>query len=259
MNLGPTRNSLLKEKGKPALAQYHNHLWEVILIRTKRKAMPAKAIVKYKRIMKHTCVLICYDVPHMVLDKSMIQCSVMHCKSGAQVNPTVTIGLLVSGKLTPKEAGLYIVSQFVAAIIASAVVFAMFGQSMAAGVTLPSDGNVIGALMLETVMTFTLVYVVLSTTTAKDKIAPLAGLAIGFTLGLNVIFGGSVTGGSLNPARSFGPALIMGNFSYNWIYWVAPIMGGLIAAGIYKGLHKDADRPLAEDETLRSRRSSQVN
>ena len=175
-------------------------------------------------------------------------------KSGAQVNPAVTIGLLVSGKLTPKEAGLYIVSQFIGAIIASAVVFAMFGQSMAAGVTLPSDGNVIRALMLETVMTFTLVYVVLSTTTAKNKIAPLAGLAIGFTLGLNVIFGGSVTGGSLNPARSFGPALIMGNFSYNWIYWVAPIMGGLIAAGIYKGLHKDADGPLVEDETIRSQR-----
>jgi len=72
--------------------------------------------------------------------------------------------------------------------------FAMFGQSMAAGVTLPSGGNVIRALMLETVMTFTLVYVVLSTTTAKNKIAPMAGLAIGFTLGLNVIFGGSVTG-----------------------------------------------------------------
>jgi len=94
-------------------------------------------------------------------------------KSGAQVNPAVTIGLLVSGKLTLKEAGLYIVSQFIGAIIASAVVFAMFGQSMAAGVTLPSDGNVIRALLLETVMTFTLVYVVLSTTTAKNKIAPM--------------------------------------------------------------------------------------
>jgi aquaporin Z len=168
-------------------------------------------------------------------------------KSGvatAQVNPAVTIGLLVLGRLTPKKAGLYIVSQFVGAIIASAVVFATFGQSMAAGVTLPSDGNVIRALMLETVMTFTLVYVVLATTTTKNNITPMAGLAIGLTLGLNVIFGGSVTGASLNPARSFGPALIMGNFSYNWIYWVAPIMGGLVAAGIYKGLHKDVDRPL---------------
>jgi major intrinsic protein len=75
-------------------------------------------------------------------------------QSGAQVNPAVTIGLLVSGKLTPKEAGLYIVSQFIGAIIASAVVFAIFGQSMAAGVTLPSDGNVIRVLMLETVISF---------------------------------------------------------------------------------------------------------
>jgi MIP family channel proteins len=138
-------------------------------------------------------------------------------KSGAQVNPAVTIGLLVSGKLTPIEAGLYILSQFVGAIIASAVVFAMFGQSMTAGLTLPSDGNVNRALILETVMTFTLVYAVLATTTAQKKIAPMAGLAIGLTLGLNVIFGGSLTGASLNPARSFGPALILDNFSYNWI------------------------------------------
>ena len=109
-------------------------------------------------------------------------------KSGAQVNPAVTIGLLVSGKLTPIEAGLYILSQFVGAIIASVVVFAIFGQSMAAGVTLPSDGNVIRALMLETVMTFTLVYVVLAHNNSTEKIAPLAVLAIGLTLGLNVIW-----------------------------------------------------------------------
>ena len=82
----------------------------------------------------------------------------------------VTIGLLASGRLTPKKAGLYIVCQFVGAIIASAVVFATFGQSMSGRSTFPSDGNVIRALMLETVMTFTLVYVVLVTTTAKNNI-----------------------------------------------------------------------------------------
>jgi glycerol uptake facilitator-like aquaporin len=84
-------------------------------------------------------------------------------------------------------------------------------------------------------MTFTLVYVVLATTTSRNfRIVPLAGLAIGITLGLNVMIGASITGGSLNPARSFGPALIMFNFSYQWIYWIAPIAGGLIAAGVYK-------------------------
>ena len=132
----------------------------------------------------------------------------------------------------------------IGAVIGAAVVYAMFGSAMSASVTLPSENNIMRAFILETVMTFTLVYVVMATTTAKNfKIAPLAGVAIGFTLGFNVIFGGSITGGSLNPARSFGPALMTGNFDFNWLYWVAPILGGIIAAGVYKALHKDTDLP----------------
>jgi MIP family channel proteins len=173
-------------------------------------------------------------------------------RSGAQVNPAVTIGLLVARKLGVREAVLYIISQIVGAVIAAAVVYAIFGSSMAASVTLPADGNVTRAFILETVMTFTLVYVVLAATTSKNfKIVPLAGVAVGFTLGFNVIFGGSITGGSLNPARSFGPALIAGNFDYHWLYWIAPIIGGIIAAGVHKGLHKDTDLPLAKDEQIK--------
>ena len=166
-------------------------------------------------------------------------------RSGAQVNPAVTIGLLAAGKLRPKEAALYIISQIIGAVIGAAVVYSIFGSSMSASVTLPAGGNVVRAFVLETVMTFTLVYVVLATTTSKNsKIVPLAGVAIGFTLGLNVMFGGSITGGSLNPARSFGPALVTGNFNYHWLYWIAPIVGGLISAGVYKVLHKAEDLPL---------------
>lgn len=173
-------------------------------------------------------------------------------RSGAQVNPAVTIGLLVARKLGVREAILYIISQIVGAVIGAAVVYAIFGSSMAASVTLPADGNVTRAFVLETVMTFTLVYVVLAATTSKNyKIVPLAGVAVGFTLGFNVIFGGSITGGSLNPARSFGPALIAGNFDYHWLYWIAPIIGGIIAAGVHKGLHKDTDLPLAKDEQIK--------
>ena len=99
----------------------------------------------------------------------------------------------------------------IGAVIWAAVVYAMFGSAMSVSVTLPSENNIMRAFILEIVMTFTLVYVVMASTTAKNfKIALLAGVAIGFTLGFNVIFGGSITGGSLNPARSFGPALMTG-------------------------------------------------
>ena len=173
-------------------------------------------------------------------------------RSGSQVNPAVTIGMLVARKLGLREAVLYIASQILGGVVAAGVVYAIFGSSMAASVTLPGDGNVIRAVILETVMTFTLVYVVLAVTTSKNsKIAPLAGVAVGFTLGFNVIFGGSITGGSLNPARSFGPALITGNFDFHWIYWIAPIIGGLIAAGMYKGIHKDTDLPPADDDQIK--------
>ena len=120
------------------------------------------------------------------------------------------------------EAGLTIACQILGAVITAYVVYSMFGSEMAASVTLPADDNVTRAFILETVMTFTLVYVVLATTTSKNfKIAPLAGVAIGFTLGFNVILGGSISGRYLNPARSFGPALMVGNFDYQWIYWIA--------------------------------------
>lgn len=127
-------------------------------------------------------------------------------RSGAQVNPAVTIGLLVARKLGVKEAVLYIICQIIGAVIGAAVVYAIFGSSMAASVTLPADGNVTRAFVLETVMTFTLVYVVLAATTSKN-------------------------------------------------IKIAPIIGGIIAAGVYKGLHKDTDFPsssaAAEDEQVK--------
>lgn len=169
-------------------------------------------------------------------------------RSGAQVNPAVTIGLLVAKKIGAKESIVYIIAQIIGAVVAAAVVYLIFGSEISASLTLPSEDNIVRALILETVMTFTLVYVVLTTTTSKNfKIVPLAGLAIGFTLGFNVILGGPITGGSLNPARSFGPALIIWDFTYQWIYWVAPIAGGLIAAGVYRLLHTKEEQ---EEEKL---------
>ena len=144
-----------------------------------------------------------------------------------------------------KKQALFIACQILGAVIGAAVVYSMFGSAMAASLTLPADNNAVRALILETVMTFTAVYVILTTLHhTKNKIAYAVGLlAIGFAFGFNVILGGNVSGASMNPARSFGPALIVWNFDYQWIYWVAPILGGLIASGLYMGLHKDLDLP----------------
>jgi MIP family channel proteins len=164
-------------------------------------------------------------------------------KSGAHVNPAVTVAFLITKRMNAIDGIFYIIFQIIGGILAASVVFAIFGPAISSSVTLPADNNVIRAFLLETAMTFTLVYIVLTTAaTASNKIAPLAGLAIGLTLGFNVIFGGSISGGSLNPARSFGPALIIGNLSYNWIYWIAPVIGGLIAAGLHRLLHEEQDR-----------------
>ena len=168
----------------------------------------------------------------------------INARSGAQLNPAVTIAFLVSRKMRGRVAALTIACQVLGAVIGAAVVYSIFGSEMAASVSLPKDGDVTRALILETVMTFTLVYVVLATTNSKDfKIVPLAGVAIGFFLGFNFILGGPISGGAMNPARAFAPALIVWNFDYQWIYWVAPILGGIIAAGLYKGLHSDLELP----------------
>jgi len=176
----------------------------------------------------------------------------INARSGAQLNPAVTIAFLISRKMRGKVAALTIACQVLGAVIGASVVYSMFGSDMAASVVLPKDGNAIRALILETVMAFILVYVVLATTKSKDfKIAPLAGVAIGFTLGFNFMLGGPISGGALNPARAFAPALIVWNFDYQWIYWVAPILGGIIAAGLYKGLHSDLEIPSPKVEQMK--------
>jgi glycerol uptake facilitator-like aquaporin len=141
-------------------------------------------------------------------------------RSGAQINPAVTIALLVTRKVRAKEAALFIACQLLGAVLGVAVVYSMFGSDMSASLTLPADNNVIRALILKNIMKFTLVYVILATIHhSKNKIASSVGiLAIGFTVGFNVILGGYVNGASMNPARSFGSALIVWNFGYQWIY-----------------------------------------
>jgi len=155
-------------------------------------------------------------------------------------NPAVTIGFIAARRIDPMMAGVYIVAQLLAAIIASYVLKLSFasdiflatrggGQSIALSTTGPQ------AWILEAVATFFLVFVVFGT--AVDPKAPrVGGFAIGLTVALGILAIGPSTGGSMNPARSFGPALVTGIYEGQLIYWTAPIVGGIVAAVLYDTL-----------------------
>jgi aquaporin Z len=107
------------------------------------------------------------------------------------------------------------------------------------GATVPLEGNWLQSLILETILTFILMLVILGS--GLDRRAPLgfAGLAIGLTVALEAAFMGPITGASMNPARSLGPALVSGVWEAHWIYWIAPILGAQLAVIVYRVLSND--------------------
>ena len=158
--------------------------------------------------------------------------------SGGHLNPAVTIGLLSANKINLPNAVGYVIAQCLGALAAALVVtwcvpadvlkaIAMGTPALGAGIT-PSAG-----LITEIVLTFFLVFVVYGT--AVDSRAPkVGGLFIGLTVALDILMGGAISGGAMNPARHLGPALLGGGLQNIWIYWVGPIVGGVLAAQIYK-------------------------
>jgi len=167
--------------------------------------------------------------------------------SGAHLNPAVTISLAARGKFPWKEAVPYALAQIVGSLMAALLNASIIGETRSRvtllGATYPNKGlelfevnPAIAALITETVITFILVLTILSTT-EKESPSGFAGLAIGLVLGINVMIAANISGGSLNPARSLGPVLALiligvsptTAFEYHWIYWTAPIMGGLLA------------------------------
>ncbi len=154
--------------------------------------------------------------------------------SGAHINPAVTIALWLGRKFNKKDVAPYIIAQLLGACLASLLVLNILGNNLSIGATLPKDGNYIQSFFLEIVMTFFLMFVILSCAIGKMEYKQFAGWAIGTTIAIDALFGGAISGASMNPARSFGPALVSGNFSYHWIYWIAPITGAILALIIYR-------------------------
>ena len=158
--------------------------------------------------------------------------------SGGQFNPAVSLALLATGKMPARDALLYVVTQLVGAIAASFLLALLFGvEAVRSGTPAPNPPFVAGtALVMEAILTFLLLFVIFGV--AVDKRGPnvLAGLLIGLTVTLDILIGGPYTGASMNPARSFGPALASGKWDAHWVYWVGPIAGGVLAAVIYNSV-----------------------
>lgn len=110
-------------------------------------------------------------------------------------------------------------------------------------------GFEIQAVVMEIVITFALVYTVYATAAdpKKGSLGTIAPMAIGFIVGANILAAGPFSGGSMNPARSFGPAVAAGNFACNWIYWVGPLIGGGLAGFIYGDVFIGSYQPVAQE------------
>ena len=159
--------------------------------------------------------------------------------SGAHVNPAVTLAVALRGRISWRQAvGYWLVQLAGGAAGAGVLFFVLGGASSGLGATLPAAGvTPLQAIVVEAVLTFFLANVVLHTTERKNP-TPFAGLAIGLTLAGLILMGGPLTGASLNPARTFGPALFTGTLGYMWIYLVGPGLGAAAAAGVYDLLKK---------------------
>ena len=176
--------------------------------------------------------------------------------SGCHINPAITIAMLVNGKIGSKDAVIYIIVQCIGAIIASALLFTIMTGNPAYtlatdglgqngyGIASPGGYSLVSGLLAEVILTFIFLMVIFGAT-SKAAPAGFAGIAIGLSLTTVHLVGIQITGTSVNPARSLGPALIAGGtaLSQLWLFIIAPVIGAVIAAVVWKYLFEGSASP----------------
>ncbi|MEP7284592.1 MAG: MIP family channel protein [Chloroflexota bacterium] len=159
--------------------------------------------------------------------------------SGAHFNPAVTIAFALTRHLPWRDVLGYVTAQIVGAIAGAVTLRVLFGSVANLGATLPS-GSVWQAFGLEILLSSVLMFVIMAVATDTHAAGQLAALVIGATVALDALWGGPISGASMNPARSFGPALISGLWQDQWVYWIAPLIGAALGAVIYQLLRQAA-------------------
>lgn len=156
----------------------------------------------------------------------------MGAVSGAHLNPAVTIAFTLRADFPLRRVPLYVVAQLAGAVIATEVLVALVGRQGTAGLTLPGSGiSTWTAMLWEVVLTTGLASVILGTASGAQQIGPLAAIAVGSYISLAGLVGAPVSGASMNPARSLGPAIVLGDWTSWWAYLAGPLIGALISVG----------------------------
>jgi MIP family channel proteins len=155
--------------------------------------------------------------------------------SGAHLNPAVSLAFALTRHFPRRDLLPYWIAQLAGAVAAGAMLRLLFGPAASLGATLPR-GPAWQSLVLEGLLTFFLMFVIMAMATDARAVGQSAALAIGATVGLEALFAGPISGASMNPARSFGPALVSGAFAHHWVYWAGPCVGALLGALSYEGL-----------------------
>ena len=156
--------------------------------------------------------------------------------SGAHLNPAVTCGFWLAGRLGGRAALPYILSQVVGALVASGLMRALFRDHATLGGTRPA-GTASQSFILEAVLTALLMFVILSVSVGPKEKGLMAGIAVGGTIALEAMFAGPICGASMNPARSLAPALVSGQVTHLWLYLAAPVLGAAAAVPCWRAVY----------------------
>jgi MIP family channel proteins len=169
--------------------------------------------------------------------------------SGAHLNPAVTLGFVLARHLPPRRLAGYWLAQFAGALAAAGVLRMLFGDVARIGATVPASGAW-QSFVLEILLSFFLMFVIMAVSTDTRAVGQAAALAIGATVGLEALFAGPISGASMNPARSLGPALVGWVWTAQWIYLSAPFLGAAVAALLYRWLRTSSLAAASEKDQV---------